>query len=165
MNVIDALYARRSCRKYTEEPVSNEDLVLLMEAAMAAPSAKNLQPWRFAVVSEKKTLEKIREAAPYGRYPCPVIILVIGDKSKSPLFWPTDCAAATENILLAATERKLGTVWCAVYPDPERMQGIKEALGYLSEDEEVFSQICLGHPVDEPEPRSQFHPEYIRFIE
>ena len=67
MDVFEALFTRRSIRKFTAEPVSDEDLQLVLKAAMCAPSAHNKQPWHFVVVRDKALLASIAERHPYAK--------------------------------------------------------------------------------------------------
>jgi len=131
---IQFILNRRSVRKYSGEPVNEKDLTLLLEAGMAAPSAKNRQPWHFVVVRDGKTLEKLSEAHPYGK-------MLAG--------------AATENILIAVTALELGAVWLGCHPRPERVSAIRRVLG-IPEHIGVLSLISIGHPAEEKEPRTQY---------
>ena len=65
--LISTIFARRSIRKYTAEPVNEEDLKTMLEAAMAAPSASNLTPWHFIVVTEREKLDSLAKVHPYGK--------------------------------------------------------------------------------------------------
>ncbi|MDH5200467.1 MAG: nitroreductase family protein, partial [Candidatus Bathyarchaeota archaeon] len=65
--LINAILARRSIRKYTAEPVSDEKIIKLLEATMAAPSASNRRPWHFVVVTERGKLDELAEGHPYGK--------------------------------------------------------------------------------------------------
>src|SRR5512133_894126 len=107
-NVIDVILARRSIRKYTDQPVSKEILETLVKAAMAAPSAMNAQPWEFVVITEPKTLASLRGSLIFAKINAPAVICVLGSermqKNKTgSRFWVQDCSAAAENILVAAT--------------------------------------------------------------
>ena len=106
MDAIDALLTRRSIRKYTKEPVSDEAIKMLLEAAMAAPSAGDQQPWHFIVIRDRAILDEIPKLHPHAQMvkEAPVAIVVCGDERsvKYKDFWPQDCAAATQNLLLAA---------------------------------------------------------------
>jgi nitroreductase len=146
---------RRSIRRYTDEPVSREDLETLLRAGMAAPSASNRRPWQFVVVTEPERLEALRRRQLFGRYTAPAAIVVCGDMARAlppPArdFWVVDCSAATENILLAATGLGLGTVWIGVYPLKPLMALVSGAVG-LPRTVRPLSLIWVGHP-DEDKP-------------
>ncbi|MCX7683609.1 MAG: nitroreductase family protein [Anaerolineae bacterium] len=154
---IQTIFARRSIRKYTDRPVSKEDIRTLLEAAMAAPSASNRKPWRFIVVTERRTLDALAEAHPYGKmlYEAPLCISVCGDLTEMEQFWVQDCSAATENLLLAATALGLGAVWLGVYPNQERVAAVRAILG-LPETVTPLNLISIGYPAEEKEPRTQY---------
>ena len=110
MDVFEALFTRRSIRKFTDEPVSDADLQLVLKAAMCAPSAHNKQPWHFVVVRDTALLSAIAERHPYAKMAAeaPVVVVVCAnpEESKSPGYWQQDCSAALENMLIAARGRR-----------------------------------------------------------
>lgn len=114
LNVIEAIRTRRSVRQFTDEPVNEETLRLLLACAMHAPSSENEQPWHFIVIRNKERLKEIARRDPYARMAAyaPLAIAICGDlaTARSPGFWMLDCAAAMENLLLPPME----LVW-AVY--------------------------------------------------
>lgn len=152
MDLFEALRTRRSIRKYTEEPVSDDDLHHILDAAMHAPSAVNEQPWHFVIVRDEAGRTALAKTSPYTHMAAkaPVVIVVCGDINldKASGMWVQDCAAATENLLLAARGRQIGSVWCGVHPVREREDSIRAILG-LPENIIPFCLICLGH-TDEP---------------
>ena len=154
---INIILSRRSIRKYTNERVSEADMIRLLEAAMAAPSAKNRQPWHFVIVQDIKTLKKLSEAHPYGKMlaDAAAAIAVCGDMNVAPDYWIQDCSASTENILIAVASLGLGAVWLGCHPRPERVTAIKEGLG-IPEHIGVLSLLSIGHPGEEKEPRTQY---------
>ena len=116
MNTLDAIRTRRSVRKYAagRKPVAPETVRILLEAAMAAPSAGNQQPWHFVVVDDPAILDQIPAIHPFAQMAreAPLAVLVCGDTSleKHKGYWVQDCAAAVENLLLAAHDQGLGAV-------------------------------------------------------
>ena len=110
--VLDAIFNRRSIRSYTEQPVSREQLDILMKAGQAAPSAMNQQPWYFVAIQRKEMIEELAsllnvEEDPY--YNAPLLIVVFADKKAySPV---TDAALAMGNMMLAAQALGLGSCW------------------------------------------------------
>ena len=155
--LIQTIFARRSIRKYTAEPVGEEDIKTLLEAAMAAPSSSNRKPWHFVVVTDRQTLDGLAEVHPYGKmlFEATLCIAVCGDTTISERSWVQDCSAATENLLLAATALGLGAVWLGVYPMEERVAAISEALG-IPKTILPLNLISIGHPAEEKEPRTQY---------
>lgn len=168
MELQDVLQSRRSIRKYTEEPVSKEDIDLLMHAAMSGPSACNKMPWEFYVVTDEAVLEKLRNASRYSKIYAPLAIVVCGSLSRAlpsqlAPYWIQDCSAATENILLAATDLGLGTVWCGIHPQKRAEERVREALD-LTEKQIPLNIIYVGHPDQVQEPRDQYKETYIHYI-
>lgn len=156
-DLIQTIFARRSIRKYTSEPVSEGDIQTLLEAAMAAPSASNRKPWQYVVVTERETIDALAEAHPHGKmlFDAPLCISVCGDLTEMERYWVQDCSAATENLLLAATALGLGAVWLGVYPRDERVQAVRPILA-LPDHITPLNLISIGHPAEEKEPRTQF---------
>ena len=140
-------------------PVEKEKLTLLLQAAMSAPSAANFQPWEFIVVTETGILDQLREKLWAGRYNAPAMIVVCGDTQavKNPVvsYWPQDCAAATENILLGAVGLGLGTVWIGAYPNPGVTAPVAKILN-LPEHIVPLSLVWVGYPAEEKPARTQY---------
>jgi nitroreductase len=162
--MIETILKRRSIRKYTKEPVSEEVIKELLEAAMAAPSAGNEQPWHFIVIRDRATLDKIPDVHPYSFMikEAPLAILVCGDVKLAVHgeMWTQDCSAATQNLLLAITANKLGAVWLGVYPRQERIDGLRNLLG-IPENIVPFSLIPIGHPAEEKPLTVRFNKERV----
>ena len=168
MELTEVLLKRRSVRQYTNEPVSQEQIELLLKAAMSAPSACNKCPWEFFVVENEEVLEKLRKATPYSKMQAPLAIIVCGNMNRalpkpSDKYWVEDCSAATENILLQATDLGLGSVWCGVYPQRPNVKTVTEIMK-LEDHLIPLNIIYIGHPQNESEPRTQYKEEYIHYI-
>ncbi len=163
---METILTRRSIRKYTAQPVSDDLVTELLRAAMAAPSAGNQQPWQFVVVRDRATLEVVSTANPYGGMArdAQLAVIVCGDleREERPGFWVQDCAAATENLLIAAHDAGLGAVWCGTYPREERMQPIAVALG-LPEQVIPFAVVPIGYPAEHPAPADRYDPGRVHF--
>ncbi|MCA1944821.1 MAG: nitroreductase family protein [Desulfovibrio sp.] len=166
MDCLTAIHARRSIRDFTPEPVSETQLEILLRAAMAAPSAGNAQPWEFVVVREADTRQRVAEIHPYAKMApkAPLGVLVCGDisREKYPGFWPQDCAAAVQNLLLAATAQGLGTVWTGIYPVEERVAMFR-TLFNLPERLVPFSFIPVGYPKEDKPQVDRFDESRIHF--
>ena len=151
MDAMDALFSRRSIRKYTSEPVTEEVLREILEAGMSAPSAGNQQPWHFIVINDRKILDYIPSFHPHSQMlkEAPVAILVCGDLKleKHVDYWVQDCAAATENLLLAVHAKGLGAVWVGIYPRQERVEGLRKLLG-IPEHVTPLSLVPVGYPAE-----------------
>lgn len=157
---LDWIQKRRSIRKFTSEKVSNEQIRALLEAAMAAPSAVNLKPWKFVVVQREDLLASLKSALPFGKIDAPLAIVVCGDlrmlkKLVVESFWVQDCSAATENILLAATAMGLGSVWCGVHPIGTIEKAVRKALE-IPTGVIPLNSIYIGHPAEEKPARTQY---------
>ena len=156
MDAMNAILSRRSIRRYTNQPVSDEVMKELLEAAMSAPSAGNEQPWHFVVIDERKILDEIPKYHPYSQMlkDAPAAIMVCGDETlqKYEGYWVQDCSAATENILIAAQAKGLGAVWLGVYPIEDRVVALRKLLG-IPEHVIPFSLISVGYPAEQ-KPRS-----------
>ena len=156
---MDIMRARRSIRRYSGEPVTGELVTTMLEAAMAAPSAGNEQPWEFIVITERGVLEALHQVHPHSSMllEAPVAIAVCGDtrREKHPGMWVEDCSAATENILLEAENLGLGAVWLGVYPHEERVVSISNILG-LPPSVVPLSLVAVGHPAEHKAPSQRF---------
>lgn len=168
MEILEGIFKRRSIRKYKEKEVEEEKLRKILKAGMYAPSSRNKRPWFFIVIKNKKILKEIADFHPYGKmlYTTPVAILVCGDKNIQEVegYIALDCAASTQNILLASFGLGLGTCWIGIYPRKERMDFIKKLLK-LEKNFIPISLISLGYPDEEKESPERFEEEKIKIIE
>jgi len=167
MSTLDTIYARRSIRQYKEKPVEREKLDTLLKAAMAAPSAMNIKPWEFIVVTEVDTMDEFRASLMFGKHNAPAAIVVCGHTSlfKHPLaskFWVQDCSAATQNILLAAVELGLGTVWLGVHPIHNFVKRISKIL-HLPDYVKPLNVIYVGYPAEDKPARTQYNPDRVHW--
>ena len=164
--VLDNIFARKSVRSYTADDVSPQQVETILKAAMAAPSGMNLQPWRFVVVREQATKDKLAGGFNKMIAKAPVVIIVcgntIGPRDSENHNWTADCAAATENLLLATEALGLGAVWTACYPYDERMNATIEALG-LPADVKPYCIVPIGHPAGDEQPKDKWKPENIHY--
>lgn len=152
---------RRSVRKFTGEPVSREKLELLLRAAMAAPSARNRQPWEFLVITEREKIREVCTAHPHAKFgvDAGAVILPLG-KPAGNFYFFQDMAAAVENLLLAAANLGLGATWCGM--DEKRQAALRSLLG-IPEDYWIFAVIPVGIPAEHPEPRTQYDPGKVHW--
>ena len=168
MEVKEVLQKRRSVRKFTREPVPEEAIHELLHAAMSGPSACNRMPWEFFVVTAQDVLEKLRKASRFTNYQAPLAIIVAGNLKRAlpqqlAEYWIQDCSAATENLLLRATDLGLGAVWCGIYPQKRAEQRVAEILG-LTSKQIPLNVIFLGYPTEEPEPRDQYQESNVHWV-
>ena len=120
MDVFEAIQKRKSVRSYEDKPVSKETLVKLLEAARVAPSAKNVQPLHFIVVTDKEKREELSKGI-FAKWltNAPVVIAACGDTKASPKWYTVDTALALENMVLAATGEGLGTCCVGSFDESE----------------------------------------------
>ena len=167
--VLENIHSRKSVRNFTGAPVSKDDLLVLLRAAMAAPSARNRQPWAFVVVTERNVLNAMAEGLPYTKmlYKAGAAIVVCGDSTVSLQqgasdLWYMDAAAASQNILLAAEAMELGAVWSALYPYPERENHVRHLIS-LPLTVTPFSIIPVGHPTGQDQPKVKFREDRVHW--
>jgi nitroreductase len=166
-DILTHLLARRSIRRYTDEPVAAEDIERLLQAAMAAPSASNRRPWEFIVVTETDLLAKLRSGLVLARYAAPLAIAVCGNMQRTwPApgrdFWIQDCSAATENLLLASAGLGLGAVWVGVHPVGLFVRTVARILA-LPKYVTPLCVVYVGHPAESKEPRTQYDEERVHW--
>jgi nitroreductase len=164
MEALEALKTRRSVRAFTSRPVSLDTVRELIRAAMHAPSAGNEQPWHFIIITERELLDRIPDYHPYAGMlaEAPVAVLVCGDirEEKHPGMWVQDCAAATQNLLLAAHAKGLGAVWVGIHPREDRIEPLRSLIE-MPETVVPFALVPLGFPAETPEQEDRFRPELI----
>jgi nitroreductase len=154
-------------RNFTGEAVTQDQLEILLKAAMAAPSAVNCQPWEFVVVTDRKTLDKLGDVLPYAKmiYKAGAAIIVCGIPAKAHKnfveYAIIDSTLASQNILLAAEAIELGAIWTAAYPYPDRMKSVRSILNIPS-DVIPLNVIPIGHPTGKDVPKKKFDPKKIR---
>jgi len=152
MQTQEAIRARRSVRDFKPGVIPKEKLISLVEAGSLAPTARNVQPWEFVVVSKKETLEKIAQLAQNGRFlaqaSCCIAVF-----SKDTKYYLEDCCAATQNILLMATDLGLASCWVAGDKKPYA-QEINKLLS-VPEGFKLVSLIALGYPEKTETPQKR----------
>ncbi len=168
MDLKDVLLKRRSVRKFTEQDVCEELIDELLHAAMSGPSACNKKPWEFYVITNKDKLKELKGASMFTRFNAPLAIVVCGNLSRAlPMklssYWIQDCSAATENILLRATDLGLGAVWCGIHPQEKAEEKVRNYLE-LPEKHIPLNIIFIGYPDENPEPRSQYDEKRVHYI-
>jgi len=155
--LIHFILSRRSIRQFTGEPVAEELVQQLLEAAMSAPSASDRRPWHFIVITDRNLLNRLGDAHPHGKLlrGAPMAIAVCGDPAISERYWEQDCSAAVENLLLAAVALKLGAVWLGVHPRADRKSFTRKELS-IPHVIEPLAIIAIGHPAEEKPAHTKF---------
>jgi len=151
MRIFEAIEKRYSCRDYLEKPIEAEKLGRILEAARLAPSAKNLQDWRFVVVTEPEKRARLAEAACDQKFLARAGAIIIGCSNSDETMRcgqavaPIDVAIAMEHIALQAVEEGLATCWIgAFYTDK-----VRPIVG-IPEDIQIVELMALGYPADSP---------------
>lgn len=149
---MEAIFTRRSVRRYKDKSVEKEKIDRLLRAAMQAPSAGNQCPWEFIVVQDKERLAKLSMTSPYAKLckEAPLVFVLLSNMKnlRFPEHWEQDMGAATENILLEAVHLNLGSVWLGVAPAIDRIKYLCE-LFELPEHIQPYCLISIGYPLDE----------------
>lgn len=165
MDILEHIFARRSIRKFSEKQVNNDILVFLLQAAMAAPTTANNQPWEFIVVNDTEVMNALRKELFFGQYNAVAAIVVCGNMNfafspPSQEYWVQDCSAALQNILLAATGMGLGSVWIGLYPLPSKIKPVRKVLD-IPEYVIPLGVVYLGYPNEHKEPRTQYNEKVV----
>lgn len=155
MDVFEAITERKSIRKYKDIEVEDEKLQKILESARIAPSAANRQEWKFLVVKNQETRNKLVEAANGQKFVAEAPITIVACSTESERIMPcgqhaytVDLSIAVSFMMLEATELSLGTCWLGAY-DEEK---IKEILG-IPEEIRVPAMFTLGYSDENPAPR------------
>lgn len=159
MQTLEAINTRRSIRRYQDKKISEDIINELLSYAMSAPSAHNNQPWHFVVIDDKDKLIKIPTFSEYAQMckEAPLAILVCADKKIENIeeYCIADCAAATQNLLLAIHEKGLGAVWTGIYPREEKVRGFQDLINLPSHIMPV-ALIVIGYPAEKPKQKDNF---------
>jgi len=160
------IFERRSCRGFSEEPVSDEALHLLLRAGMYAPSVRNTKPWEFIVLRDEELKEKIagtnRNWAMLKAAPLGIVVGVKGHHESLAIHYQQECGASTQNILLAAHALGLGAVWLGLYPDEERVSTVRK-LCSLPDNVLPVTLIAIGYPTEMPPAHTQFYEDKVHY--
>lgn len=149
MTPIENIMQRHSTRNFIEgRVVPDSDIQIILKCACQAPSAMNKQPWSFIVIKDSLILKALQDAHPYAGFltAAGCAIVIVADSANAwEDYWKVDPLLAAQNILLSAYDLGLGTCWCGVYPNPQRMQDIANVLG-IPEPYQAMALIALGYP-------------------
>jgi nitroreductase len=159
MDVFEAIKGRRSVRAFTSKPVSDEDVMTLLDAARQAPSAGNLQPWEFIVVRDAEIKKGLAQAALNQTFieEASVVIVVCADESRSSrgygsrgstLYCIQDTAAAVQNMHLAAHALELSTCWVGAFEEAEARKLLD-----TPPNVRPVAIIPVGYPAEKPKLR------------
>ena len=165
MNVSDAIRKRRSIRKYKiGVKIPDEHIKRILEAGMMAPSARNTRPWEFVVLKSEEAKEKAVNIHPYAKHLKDASLGIIVCAKPSDIaegYYPQDCGASIENILLEALELGYGTCWCGIYPREERIEPFKKEFNI---DSIPLALIVIGVSDEAPNAKGYYDESCVKII-
>jgi nitroreductase len=145
MDALDAIRKRRSVRQYTGDPIPRAELETIVDAGRLAATGGNHQPWEFIVVTERATIEQLKEAARWMDKAAAIIAVVLDPSSR---WWIEDGSAAIENILIASTALGYGSCWLEGYTLP--LEGKFKTLLGIPKEKRLLTLVPIGVPVGWP---------------
>jgi nitroreductase len=159
MDVLEAIKGRRSVRAYKNRDVSAETVKKLIEAAVWAPSAGNIQPWEFVIVRNSQTKELLARAALNQSFihEAPVVVVACANETRSfqgyglrgkTLYCIQDTSASVQNMLLTAYSFGLGTCWVGAFKEEEVTRILQ-----IPEGARPVAIVTIGYPAESPSPR------------
>jgi nitroreductase len=170
METLKTIFTRKSIRQFAEKKVSKEDIDIILRAGMSAPSCVNARDWAFVVVTDKEMLTKMADAN--GRPAEPLkgaafAIMVCGDLERAfqPAidYWIIDASIAAENMILAAQDMGIGSVWLGTYPQMDRVEKQKK-LFRLPDSVVPHSILAFGYPLEtKEEERDLFEADRVHY--
>lgn len=174
MELMEGLLTRRSVRKYEDRPIDKETIKEIIKAAQYAPTAHNRQPWEFLVVDDKEVLAHLRHIQRWTSFAkdAACVVFVCGDidrsfnrnkDNESWSFVDVDCAIATENLMLAAWDKGIGTCYCGAAPMQRVVDDLKEYL-QLPQNIRPFAIVTMGYPAETPkDPEGRYQEDKIHW--
>lgn len=167
--VLKTIKSRRSVRKYKPDQIKQEELDLIIEAGVHAPTGHNTQPWHFTVIQDRKVIEHINDISKKVMatididwikraglnpkyditYKAPTLVIVSGKKDA--LAGRIDCCAAVENMLLAAESLNIGSVWLGFAVMGFKIEKEAEKIG-IPEEYEPYYAFVLGYKAEDYQP-------------
>lgn len=163
---MNEIFHRTSIRKYLDKPVEDEKIPKLLQAAMAAPSAGNQQPWEFYVVKDKTALEKLSQTSPYAGCAASAPLAFVACyrvNCKMPEYAQIDLSASVENLLLEADALNLGAVWLGIAPLKDRMEAVRKVLD-IPENLDAFAIIPCGYPEAVHDQQDRFDEQRVHYV-
>lgn len=167
MDIFEAIFTRRSVRKFCSTPIDNADITLMLGAAMSAPTARHQRVWRFLLLQEQANKDKLADILQHAQMArhAPLAILVCADTAAETAhgYWVQDCSAAIENMMLTARGKGIGTVWTGIHPVPEREEAIHKAFA-LPENIRPLGAVIAGYPEDSPfEYINHYNEDFVHY--
>lgn len=163
---MNEIFHRTSIRKYQDKPVESDKIEMMLKAAMAAPSAKNQQPWEFYAVTNKEKLVELSGTSPYAGFVKNAPLAFVAcyrTYCDIPQYAQIDMSASVENMLLEADSLGLGAVWIGIAPIEERMEAVRKVLE-IPDSLQAFAIISCGYPEKIEKQKDRFEKERIHYI-
>lgn len=153
--MVQAIKKRRAAREYLNQSIPEDKLNRVIEAAMYAPSANAIYPWKLIVVTKLETREELAKATPWSAHAkeAPVVIAVLGLEKESP-YWVEDCSIVAQNIWLQATEEELSSCWIQIRNNSNAEKEVKTILK-IPDDLRVLCLMPIGVPAKPPKEHGQ----------
>ena len=155
MEFFELAKERYSCRKFSDKPIEDEKLNMILDAAVSAPTAKNIQPFKLWVIRSKDALGKIKSATPFKWMDNVNVIIAVGGKSEGAFVRPSDnrnfedvdASIVATHIMLAVHDAGLGSTWVGFFDEPK----VKELFPEMK-DYDLVALFPIGYPADDAEP-------------
>ena len=163
---MNEIFKRRSIRKYQDKAIEEEKIKLLLKAAMAAPSARNTQPWEFYVIQDKEMIKELARVNQHYAFAENAPLIIIPCFRLDPEryeFNLIDTSNATENLLLEATSLGLGACWCAIEPRLDRIEGVEKIIN-IKEGLRAFALVPIGYPLEEKEGHDILEEDRVHYL-
>lgn len=163
---MSGIFHRVSVRKYQNKLVEEEKISIMLHAAMAAPSARNQQPWEYYVVTNKEKIVELSKTSPYAtcvKEAPLVFVACYRNNTAVPNYAQIDMSASVENLLLQADELGLGAVWIGIAPIEERMEAVAKVIN-LPERLSAFALISCGYPGETRPQQDRFEESRVHYI-
>lgn len=164
-DTLNTIKHRTSIRNYKDDKIPQAALEEIVKAGMAAPSAMNIQPWEFIIVTDKAVLEELAQVQPYVKMAKQAAAAIIvcgnmqnygnGGLAAFKDYWVQDTSAASQNILLAADSMGIGSVWTGLFPSLNACAKVRKVLA-IPEDVIPLNIIVLGYPLQETAPKNKW---------
>lgn len=161
------IFHRVSIRKYKDLPIEKEKIEKMLRAAMAAPSARNQQPWFFYVVKNPDVIDDLLTTSPHVAFAKNAPLMIVPCYKKelpSEAFADIDMSACVENLLLEADHLGLGCTWCGISPRIERMENVRKVLN-IPDHLNAFALIPCGYPDEEKVQQDRYDTSRIIYID
>ncbi len=169
METIKTIMSRRSIRKFKNTPVTDEQIKVLLESAMQAPSSGDGRPWHFVIIKDRQKINALADKVDGGNSmfkEAQVAMLIVADSEKEgfPGFYPQDCTCAAQNLQLATHDLGLGTVWIALWSVKPRLDGLNKIIN-IPENFNPFAIFPVGVPDEDLKEDYRYDENRIHYDE